>query len=238
VKKQPELSVVIPCYNEAKSLPELLQKCAAFMQNANMELVIVDNGSSDDTPRIIKEAKKKYPFLNPCRVDVNQGYGFGILSGLRHATGEYLCWTHADLQTDPADVQKGLELIGALPPEEQKSVFVKGSRYGRPITDVLFTVGMSFFEILLLRKTLWDINAQPTMFHSAFLERWENPPHDFSLDLYAFYLARKFKLKTLRFPVRFGERVHGVSHWNVDWKSKVKFIKRTLDFSFKLRKTL
>ena len=48
-------------------------------------------------------------------VPVNLGYGHGILSGLREAKGDYLAWTHADLQTDPADVVKAWELLTASP---------------------------------------------------------------------------------------------------------------------------
>ena len=49
---------------------------------------------------------------------------------------------------------------------------------------------MSLFETLLLRTRLWDINAQPTMFHRDFFASWDRPPHDFSLDLYAYYGAK------------------------------------------------
>ena len=41
-----------------------------------------------------------------------------------------------------------------------------------------------------------------------------------------------------RFPVRFGERAHGSSHWNVNWQAKLRFIRRTVDFSLRLRKDL
>jgi glycosyltransferase involved in cell wall biosynthesis len=238
MKTKPELSIIIPCYNEGKNLPLLLERCSEFMEKRNMELIIVDNGSSDETPVILEKFRKKYSYLNDVRVEVNQGYGFGILSGLRHAKGEFLCWTHADLQTDPADILRALERLDSFSKKERKNIFIKGQRYGRPLSDVFFTVGMSIFEMLLLRKGFWDINAQPTVFHRSFYMKWSNPPYDFSLDLFAYFLAKKYKLQIKRFPVLFGKRVHGVSHWNVDWKSKVKFIKRTLEFSMKLKKIL
>jgi hypothetical protein len=85
---------------------------------------------------------------------------------------------------------------------------------------------------------MWDINAQPTLFTRAFFQRWENPPHDFALDLYAYYLACKQALLVHRFPVRFGPRAHGISHWNVNWSAKRKFIKRTIHFSLELSRSL
>jgi hypothetical protein len=97
---------------------------------------------------------------------------------------------------------------------------------------------MSVFETALLKAPLWDINAQPTMFSKAFFDAWEEPPPDFSLDLYAYYQARRASLQVRRFPVYFGERAHGISHWNIDWRSKLKFIRRTARYSMALRKNL
>ena len=97
---------------------------------------------------------------------------------------------------------------------------------------------MSIFETVLLRTRLWDINAQPNIFSRSFFESWVNPPHDFSLDLYVYFTARHQGLPVYRFPVEFGERAHGVSHWNVNWAGKWKFIRRTIDFSFELKKRL
>jgi glycosyltransferase involved in cell wall biosynthesis len=168
------------------------------------------------------------------RVEENQGYGFGILSGLKTAKGDVIGWTHADMQTDPQDFLYGIELFN----KHGNDVFVKGVRYGRPLMDVLFTIGMSIFETILLRKKMWDINAQPTMFSRSFFDSWEDPPYDFSLDLYAYYQAAFHNLKIHRFPVRFGERAYGVSHWNINWTAKRKFIYRTIDFSLNLRKKL
>jgi hypothetical protein len=97
---------------------------------------------------------------------------------------------------------------------------------------------MGVFESLYLKARLWEINAQPTIFPNKFFESWSDPPHDFSLDLFAFYEARIQGLQVVRFPVFFGKREFGTSHWNVDWRSKVKFIRRTVDFSVKLKKRL
>ena len=167
---------------------------------------------------------------------VNQGYGHGILAGLATATGEILSWTHADMQTDLGDVLKGLDYFNSEANAEK--LFVKGRRQERPLTDVFFTVGMSIFEILLLRNFMWDINAQPTMFHRKFFLTWKLPPKDFSLDLYAYYMAKKSRLVVKRFPVVFAERAHGISNWNVGIVSKYHFIKRTLLYSFRLQKRM
>jgi glycosyltransferase involved in cell wall biosynthesis len=229
-----KFSLVIPCYNEAANLPLLLERCRKLAAHADIEIVLVDNGSTDNSQTVLRELLPSYPGCRSVRVEHNQGYGFGILSGLEAASGDILGWTHADMQTDPLDALRGIKIFE----ECGQDVFVKGRRYGRPLSDVVFTVGMSFFETLLLRRPMWDINAQPTMFSRKFFESWREPPHDFSLDLYAYYQAKMAGMAVHRFPVLFGERAHGVSHWNVNWAAKRKFIRRTVEFSLQLRKTL
>ena len=225
-------SLVIPCYNEEANLPMLLERCKELAVRSDVEIIFVDNGSTDGTEEVLMTLLPKYPGCRNIRVEKNQGYGFGVVSGLKAAKGRILAWTHADMQTDPLDALCGLELFE----KHGEDVFVKGQRYGRPFLDVAFTVGMSVFETLLLARPMWDINAQPTMFSRRFFESWVAPPDDFSLDLYAYYQAQRSYLKVHRFPVRFGERAHGVSHWNVNWTAKRKFIRRTVDFSLQLKK--
>ena len=229
-----KLSLVIPCYNEAANLPLLLERCKELAARPDVEVVLVDNGSTDSTTEVLQNLLPKYPGCRSIRVEKNQGYGFGIVSGLKAAEGRVLGWTHADMQTDPQDALLGLELFEKYGDD----IFVKGRRYGRPFMDVVFTVSMSVFETILLARPMWDINAQPTMFSRSFFESWTAPPEDFSLDLYAYYQAHRCGLKVHRFPVRFGERAHGVSHWNVNWAAKRKFIRRTVDFSLQLKKKI
>lgn len=229
-----KLSVVIPCYNEKENIPLILERFGELIKREDIEVILVDNGSTDGSSRILEELLPKYPFAKTTTVPVNQGYGYGILQGLKECRGEYLGWTHADMQTDPKDILKALHIIEKV----KEPVFVKGNRKGRPLFDVFFTVGMSLFESLYLRKSLYDINAQPNLFPRAFYESWENPPYDFSLDLYAFYMARTRNLKVIRFPVLFPERIHGESKWNTGLAAKWKFIKRTIEFSVKLKKRM
>lgn len=230
-----KLSVVVPCYNEADNIPLLLEKFSAVITRQDIEVILVDNGSTDKTPEILEYLLPKYPFARSVRVEVNEGYGYGIVCGLKACNGDFVGWTHADMQTDPADLIKALDIIEKE--GEGKDIYVKGNRKGRPLFDRFFTTGMSLFETVYMGERLYDVNAQPNVMNREFFESWQDPPKDFALDLYALYMARKKGLKIERFDVVFPERLHGESHWNNgSFKAKWKFIKRTIDFSVSLKK--
>lgn len=230
-----KLSIVVPCYNEAETIPHLLSRYAQVIgERDDIEVILVNDGSKDTTQEVLELQKELHPFFTAIHITPNAGYGNAVTVGLREAKGEIIGWTHGDLQTPPEDMLRALTLF-----ENYKGVrplYVKGKRYGRPLFDVFFTGGMSLFESILFGTSLTDINAQPNIFKKEFLDLWINPPKDFSLDLYAFLLARKNNYHVLRFPVHFGKRFAGVSSWNTSWKNKYKFIKRTIDFSLKLKK--
>lgn len=232
-----KLSVIVPCYNEAKNIPLILEKFAGIIKRPDVEILFINNGSKDTSEEVFDFLIPKYSFAKVVKIEVNQGYGFGITTGLREAKGEYIGYMHADMQTDPNDSIKALEIIERQPNSE--NCFVKGDRKGRSIFDQFFTMGMSLFETIYLNTKLWDINAQPNIFHRSFFESIkDNCPKDFSLDLYFLYMAKKKKLNIIRFDVMFPDRMYGSSNWNTGIASKWKFIKRTIQFSTKLKKGL
>jgi glycosyltransferase involved in cell wall biosynthesis len=239
--KNIKLSIIIPCYNEEKNIPLILDRFEDSLKDAGMldaaELILVDNNSKDNSASVIKAqlSKKKYSFAKTVFQPV-PGYGAALQKGFKAAQGEYVCWTHGDIQTPPDDVAKAYKLI--LKQENPKKSFIKGDRHGRPLFDQFFTWGMSLFESAYFGMRLWDINAQPNLFHRSFMGLWKNPPSDFSFDLYILCLASRNDYTIIRFPVYFGKRLHGESSWNTSLSGKWKFIKRTLKFSIELKKRL
>ena len=215
------LSIVIPCYNEEKSINFILDKFDKIPEKNNFELILVDNGSSDNTWKLLKEKLEKYKFLKVLKIKHNIGYGHGIVSGLSIAKGKFVGWTHADLQTDIFDINKAYKILK----EDglRKDLYIKGLRKNRNLLDQIFTFGMTIFESILLRTILIDINAQPNIFPKEFIEKWEKPPDDFLLDLYSYVLAKKSSYRVKRFDVKFEKRKFGISSWNINWKSKFIF---------------
>lgn len=244
------LSIVVPCYNEKDNIPLILERFSEIIGERSIEVILVNNGSTDGSERVFDTLIPKYEFSKLVTVPVNQGYGFGIISGLKSAQNKYIGWTHADMQTDPGDVAKVYDMIQHKMQitedsinesknvcQNSKLIYFKGLRKERPFIDLIFTVGMSLYESLYFKKKLWDINAQPNIFPKTFFDALTFFPDDFSLDLYMYVMAKENGLLVERFDVLFTDRLHGVSKWNDQTlKSKWKFIKRTLTFS-KLLKT-
>lgn len=229
-----KLSIIIPCYNEELSISKLIDNCLKII-NDDLEILIVDNGSSDNTFKILKSLNLPSNII-PIRIEKNIGYGHGILVGLNHAKGEILSWTHADLQTDLSDVLRGFRL-------HKKKLFnkdclVKGKRKNRNLFDYFFTFSMGIYCSILLGKWLYDINAQPKIFHKSFLKKFNNPPLDFSLDLYILYFFQSNKIGIKSIPVFFKKRKFGESKGGGTFRGKFRLIKRTLNYIHFLKKTL
>lgn len=230
-------SIVVPCYNEAGNLPNLIRRFEEIHdERSDWELVLVNNGSTDESADVFARelARPGREFVRVVTVpSPNVGYGHGIVTGLRAATGEWLAWTHADGQTPPSDVLRAFELL--LASSEPRRTFVKGRRRNRPAKDALFTLGMEVVATTVLGAHLGDINAQPKAFHRDLLDRASAPPVDLSLDLYFFFVAKKAGYAVKTIDVHFGEREHGESKWAFNWKSKMKNIRRSVTFMTALR---
>lgn len=226
--------IVIPCFNEGKNLKELVSECERVTQLSEYQVgfILVNNGSTDGSDKTFLELVAGVNFIKYVSLTHNQGYGGGILAGLEQASAPIIGWTHADLQTPLADCLTGVRSI------QNGEDFAKGRRTGRKAGDKLFSLGMGLFESILFKRRLFEINAQPTIFRTKFLKEWKNPPSDFSLDLYTLVMASKGGVKIARFPVNFLPRRFGESKWNLGFKSRIKFIRRTLSYSFMLRRAL
>lgn len=228
------LSIVIPCYNEEKNIHNLVVCFDDVFKAIDepVELILVNNGSQDGTKEQIEIEQNNYSFIKLVDVEENQGYGFGILCGLKAASGDYIGWMHADLQSDPKvflDMIKDAKVL-------KINFLLKGRRRNRPISDTLFTICMSVFESLYLGTLLWDINSQPTLLSREFYECWEQPPYDFSLDLYVYASAKKGNLIIKKYDSPQKSRQFGTSSWNTGLKSRFKLIKRVLNYSKELKK--
>ena len=230
------ISIVIPCYNESNSIPILFQKAQYITSHYDIEILLLDNGSNDNTWELMQSAElnNKIRFI---RIKQNRGYGYGIKFALKYASSKYIGWTHADLQTDLFDIVIAYEKIKleSLKKNNQDLLAIKGVRYGRRLSEELISNGMSSIaKFLFFPWKTFEINAQPSIYHKSIKSHLSKFPDDYNFDIYAYLLSFRLKFKQIRFPVLFPSRTYGKSHWNINSVSKLFFIFNTLRFILKM----
>lgn len=109
----PFLSLVIPCYNEQESVPTLLSRVEAALKKTgrSFEVIIIDDGSTDQTPHLLAEAMRRLPWLRVLRMARNVGQSAGFEAGFAAARGQVLATIDADLQNDPEEIPRLLPLL-------------------------------------------------------------------------------------------------------------------------------
>jgi glycosyltransferase involved in cell wall biosynthesis len=108
-----DISVVIPLYNEAESLPELTEWIDRVMKehNFNYEIIYIDDGSTDDSWKIIEQLKDRFPQVNAIKFRRNYGKSAGLNEGFKHAKGDVVITMDADLQDSPDEIPDLYKMI-------------------------------------------------------------------------------------------------------------------------------
>ncbi len=110
---EPEISVVVPAHNEADNLPTLIEEIKSALQatGRSYEIVVVDDASSDTTPALLNELTSQYPSLEVFRMAKQSGQSAALSAGFDVARGDIIVTIDADLQNDPADIPKLVEML-------------------------------------------------------------------------------------------------------------------------------
>ena len=149
------LSVVIPCYNEEKTLESCVDKVMEIANNSlQLELIIINDASADNSLAIAHKLSEKYP-VKVLNHEVNQGKGAALRTGFKHATGDFVVVQDADLEYDPH------EIPGLLKPLiEDKADVVLGSRFlsGGAHRVLYFWHSMGNKFLTMLSNMFTDLN--------------------------------------------------------------------------------
>jgi glycosyltransferase involved in cell wall biosynthesis len=146
-----KLSIIIPCYNEESTIEELVGQVKASPYEK--ELLIIDDGSTDDTRAILAELEKD-PEIRVFLQPENKGKGAALRRGFEEATGDVVIVQDADLEYDPRDYPKLLQPI-----EDGRADVVYGSRFQGGPGRVLYYKHMLGNQFLtFLSNMLTDLN--------------------------------------------------------------------------------
>lgn len=228
-------SIVIPCYNEYENLDNLIETLNNFDKQYNVEFILVENGSKDDSRKKLEKIDGIYEKIKVVYVNTNQGYGYGIKQGLKKANGEYVGWIHADMQFDP---YKLTDFFDFLNNNLDDKYLMKGKRTNRSFLENFFTWGMGITDSLIFKKHMHDVMSMPVILPREYVKDIENIPDDFSIDIYIYAKCLYNNLKIKHLPVKIVERKSGKSSWNTGIKSRIKQSKKMFDASKLVRKKL
>src|SRR5438128_2656628 len=205
----PELSIVIPAYNEELRLPATLEKVAAYLKNCgrDAEVLVVDDGSKDRTAAVAESFQSRIPALRVVSNGINRGKGYSVRHGVQEARGRIVLFTDADLS---APIEEADKLVDAL----QHFDRAIGSR---AVNRSLITVhespfrefaGIIFNKIVrvILRLPFVDTQCGFKAYHR---ERCriifeQQTIERFGFDPELLYLARHHGLRAVEIPVRWG----------------------------------
>lgn len=192
-----KLTILIPVYNEKETILKILEK----IENVDLkkigfekEIIIVDDGSTDGTEKILKNLEKKYKVIYHQK---NQGKGSAIKTGLKYASGDYVIIQDADLEYDPQDYIKLLECA-----IKNRAQVVYGSRTLNPqnkYSSFLFYVGgriLSFITNLLYGTKITDEATGYKLFKTELIKSLPlfSKGFDFCPEITAKIAKRKIKI--------------------------------------------
>jgi glycosyltransferase involved in cell wall biosynthesis len=218
----PYLSIVVPAYNEALRIGISLEKIREYVRTRNypVELIIIDDGSKDETPDILEEVREHFPPLKVLRNEPNRGKGYSVRRGVLEARGELVLFTDSDLS---APIEEANKLIAAL--ESERADAAVGSRAlerrligvrqpaHREFAGRIFNLLVRLFTGLKIRDTQCGMK----LFRSATTRRaFELQRVDgFGFDPELLFIIQRLGRKIVEVPMR----------WNDNPATKVNFLR-------------
>lgn len=222
------ISIVIPVFNEEESIKDCLSQTGKAFETTDYEIIAVNDGSTDQSEKIIRQAAKKNPKIKVVSYPSNQGYGFAVRTGIEKAKKEFISYLDADLQYSPFELKKMLDFC-----QRQNAVFVLGKPERKYSSLMRKTVSLAYNKLvfLFLRIPVQDANSLKVIqTKTAQSLRLENDRWMIDLEIVT-KIFRK-KIPVVFFPVHVKPRTKG--------KSKLKFrpklVFETLQMIWRLQK--
>jgi glycosyltransferase involved in cell wall biosynthesis len=153
----PEVTVVIPVYNEQKTVTEVIDRVLALP--ISLEVIVVDDGSSDGT-RDALALYNNHPRVRVLLHNINQGKGAALRTGIARAQGDYVVIQDADLEYDPSNILSVLKPLQAgLTEAAYGSRYLLQTKQDRSFIHRLGNWGLTTFSNLLARQSLTDMET-------------------------------------------------------------------------------
>lgn len=232
---RPDVSFALPCYNESEVLRKTVTELVdAFKsKNINVELVLVDNGSTDNTGEIINELAREGLPVSKVEIEVNEGYGNGVLAGLAACRGKHVGFICADGQVQADDVVKTYSMAanGNAPRLVKVRRRFRMDGFKRKFVSICYNV---FINMLFPGLGSIDINGNPKILPRETLEQMSLQSKDWFVDAEVMIKAKRLGVEVLEFNVLSLARIGGSS--NVQTETCLEFFFNLLKYRFGLDK--
>lgn len=203
------VSVLVPAFNEAENIEPLAEEFSAMIRKTrlNIEVIVIDDGSTDGTAQSVRSAMKRYRFLKLVQHNRNLGKTEAVLSGYSASGGEYIVIFDADLQFDPFDIpamvkraDEGYDLVTGR----------KTGKYQKPIVSAIY----NHLCRLLFKVPVHDLNSMKLFRREVLLgltlrEDWHR---------YMVVLALDKGFKVSEIPIKLRPRKFGESKYTGLWR--------------------
>lgn len=169
MRKLSSLSIFFPSLNDAQILPYLIYKTYEIAPKVadKFEVIVINDGSTDDTKQVLESLKKKYKNLKPVHHRKNSGYGGALIAGFKHATKEWIFYTDGDGQYDPYDLM-------LLTRKANKNIdVVNGYKMQRIDNKLRQAIGWLYNKLLrkIYRIPISDVDCDFRLIRKSFLRK-------------------------------------------------------------------
>lgn len=225
-----KLSIVIPVYNEEKTLLEILKRIEKVnINDIEKEIILIDDFSTDNTKQILKKLENKYKVFYHKK---NQGKGAALRTGFKNATGDFIIIQDADLEYNPQEYTKMLELL-----IKNKADIIYGSRNLKknPRSKKTYYWGVLFLAFLnniLFKSKLTDTYTCYKMFKKDVLNDLSTKSNGFEweAEITAKALKKGYKIKEI--PIDYSPRSFKQGK-KINWKDGIKGVYTIIKYRFK-----
>ncbi|PDV99253.1 glycosyltransferase family 2 protein [Candidatus Chloroploca asiatica] len=178
--ERPLLSIIMPCYNEATTLPHILEQVYAI--ELEKEVIAVDDHSSDETLAVLQEAAERYPRMRVISHPANRGKGAAVRSGLAHARGKITIIQDADLEYDPNDYYALVKPIVKGQVDVVYGSRFMGSHTGMYFWNAIGNKGLTFLTNFLFNCWISDMETCYKVMRTDIIRELSLESNDFRLE--------------------------------------------------------
>lgn len=215
----PMLSIIIPIYNEMLNVNTLALEIIGALKNqiSNYEIVFINDGSTDETATALNELVTAYTSIRFITHKKNYGQSIAVITGVKHAKGEWIATLDGDGQNDPNDIVKLIEI--AMQQHPQKNILIAGHRQKRQDnwSKKISTKIANTIRSKLLKDNCPDTGCGLKVFQRDF---FLSLPHFNHMHRFLPALTRRAGGKIINVPVNHRPRMRGQSKygiWNRLW---------------------